>query len=229
MGLRRLCCILALVLVGFVARAQTGAYFCTSPGALLRYERVAAFTGKPWWVHTEKIDLVRPVSGGCEVTVTSDIKSDSGKSPIKAPFTSTVVVRADGTVVVDVAKAAEEAAKQMFSAFDFKSSGGVSLLPSSLEPGDTLPDIHAVVSWGGVKMTIDYDNRVVLRRETLTVPAGTYDCLVVQEHKLERAPFHRRERITLTWYTPGIGMVRHETSFPDSRPETVEKLVSIKR
>ncbi len=230
MVLRRLFVASALVCACFAASAQTKAFFCTSEGAVLHYERVAAGTGKPWWTHTETVDAVRRSGGGeLDIDVTSFITSDTGKSPLKEPVRSTVTVRTDGTVEVDVAKAAQEAARQMFSAFDFTSSGGVSLLPATLSPGDVLPDIHAVVSWAGIKMKIDYTERFVLRRETITVAAGTYDCVVVSERKLEKAPLHRRERLTLTWYAPGIGMVRHDTNFPDSRPETVETLVAVSR
>ncbi|MBO4476073.1 MAG: hypothetical protein J5737_05090 [Bacteroidales bacterium] len=213
-----------------LAQAQPKSYFCTSSGTTLHYERVAAGTGKPWWVHTETVNAVsRRPDGGLDIDITLAITSKTGKSPVKEPVNSTVLVRADGTVVVDVARAAEEAARQMFSAFDFKSSGGSSVLPVNLAPGDVLPDIHAVVSWAGLKMTVDYTERSVLRRETITVGAGTYDCLVIQERKLEKAPLHRRERITLTWYTLGTGMVRHDTNFTDGRPETVESLVSVSR
>lgn len=230
MGLRSFISAITLFCACLAAPAQDRAFFCTSAGTRLHYERVAAGTGNAWWTHFETIDAVRRLDGGgLEVDVTSTITSKSGKSPVKEPVSSTVVVRADGTVEVDVAKAAEEAARQRFSAFNFTSSGGVSLLPATLAPGDVLPDIHSVVSWAGIKMTIDYTGRSVLRREKITVPAGTYDCIVVREHKLERAPLHLRERVTLTWYAPGIGMVRHDTNFPDSRPETVETLVAVSR
>ena len=42
-------------------------------------------------------------------------------------------------------------------------------------------------------------------------------------------PLHRRERITLTWYAPGVGMVRHDTLLTDGRTETSEVLVSVER
>ena len=201
------------------------AYFCTSQGTVLHYQRFAAGTDKLWWDHSESIDAVRAVPGGLEIDVTSTITSPIGKSPVKEPVHSQVFVRTDASVEVDVSAAAAEAARQRFAALDFTSSGGVSVLPPNLVPGGRLPEIHSVVQWTGIKLTIDYTEREVLRTETITVPAGTFDCVVVKEHKMEKAPFHRRERVTLTWYARGIGMVRHDTLFTDGKAETTEVLV----
>ena len=66
-----------------------------------------------------------------------------------------------------------------------------------------------------------------MRRETITVPAGTFDCVVVKEHKVERAPLFKRDRITYTWYALGIGLVRHDTLFTDGRRECSEQLTRI--
>ncbi len=57
--------------------------------------------------------------------------------------------------------------------------------------------------------------------------AGTFDCIVVREHKLEKAPLMKRDRITLTWYALGYGMVRHDTFFINGDVETTEQLESI--
>jgi len=216
-----------LTLLVSPAASAAEAYFCTTPGAVLRYERRAAGSGELWWRHSETIGSVRAENGVTTIDVTSLIVSENGKAPVKEPVRSKVRVLADGSVEIDVARAAEEAARQRFSAFDFTSSGGSSILPADLKPGDVLKEIHAVVSWSALKLTIDYDGRKVLRRERITVPAGTFDCIVVREHKLEKAPLHRRERVTLTWYAPGYGMIRHDTLFTDGRTETSEVLVSI--
>ncbi len=206
-----------------------GAFFCTEQGTVLKYERRAPENGRLWWVHTESIDEVTPCEEGFTVDVTSSIKSTIGKSPVKEPVKSSIVVRRDGSVVVDVSRAAAEAARQKFSAFDFSSSGGTSVLPATMAPSDILPDIKAVVSWAGIKLTISYTERIVLRKERISVPAGSFDCIVVQEHKLEKAPLHRRERITLTWYAASLGMIRHDTMFMDGSMETSEVLTEIKR
>lgn len=97
----------------------------------------------------------------------------------------------------------------------------------NVKPGDTLDEIHGKVECAGMKLTIDYTERKVLRREKVTVPAGTFDCIVVQERKVEKAPLMKRDSITLTWYALGYGFVRHDSLLPDGSVESSEQLVSI--
>ena len=137
------------------------------------------------------------------------------------------MVHPDGTVDINISDAVSIAAKQRFSLFDFKPKGGISSMKSTIKPGDKLEEIHGGVDWAGIKLSMDYTDRTVIRRETITVPAGTFDCVVVKEHKLEKAPLYKRDRITLTWYAYGIGLVRHDTFFLDGRQECSEKLYAI--
>ena len=221
---------LLLTLIGTVClAAPPQGYFFTTPGATLHYERYAPGSDVLSWTHKSKIKGKQTLEdGSLKVDFTTTIISGKMKSPLKSPVSSFVTLHPDGTVELDVAQAAVVAAKQRFSAFDFTASGGTSLLPASLKPGDTLEDIHAVVAWAGIKYTIDYTERKVVRQESVTVPAGTFDCLVVREHKLEKAPFFKRDRINYTWYSKGYGMVRHDTFFMDGEEETSEQLVSIR-
>lgn len=213
---------------GLAAQSFPPAFFCTRPGASLRYERREPGTGALSWTHISSIGKAHELAdGNVKFDFTTAINSGKMKSPLKGPVSSHVVVHPDGAVEMDVAQATLMAARQRFSVLDFTARGGTSLLPSGMKPGDRLKDIHGVVEWGGIKYTVDYTERKVLRRETISVPAGTYDCVVVQEHKLEKAPLYKRERITLTWYALGYGMVRHDTIFTDGVTETTEQLVSV--
>ena len=203
-------------------------YFHTTPGNTLHYVRHAPDSEDISWIHNSRIGAKKPLDdGSIEVGFTTTIISGKMKSPLKSPVSSHVILHPNGTVELDVAQAAVMAAKQRFSIFDFTASGGTSILPATLKPGDRLDDIHAVVSWSGIKYTIDYTERLVLRRESVTVPAGTFDCIVVREHTLEKAPLMKRDRITLTWYALGYGMVRHDTFFINGDVETTEQLESI--
>ena len=69
--------------------------------------------------------------------------------------------------------------------------------------------------------------RTVLRRETITTPAGTFHCIVAREFKEETAPMHHESQWSDTWYAPGVGYVRHDELDSKFRPKTMEILVSI--
>ena len=60
-------------------------------------------------------------------------------------------------------------------------------------------------------MKITVIQRQVLRFETITTPAGTYNCIVIREQKSEKGMGRNRHTIADTWYSKGIGMVRHDT------------------
>ncbi len=214
-----------------IIRAETpiskNGYFCAKPGTVLRYERYAP-DGKHWWNQSTKIDSTAfGEDGTIKVGFTSTVKSIDVKAPIKGSVSSCAFVRKDGTIEINIAEAAATVAKNRYSAFKFKASGGMSSLSPNVKPGDTLDEIHGKVECAGMKLTIDYTERKVLRREKVTVPAGTFDCIVVQERKVEKAPLMKRDSITLTWYALGYGFVRHDSLLPDGSVESSEQLVSI--
>ncbi len=205
-------------------------YFCTTKGTELRCERYGPEGNKHWWTQTISINDVRKRNdGGKEIKFATTVVSDKVKSPIKGTVNSTAIIYNDGTVEVNISEAAAIVAKQMFSAFDFQASGGTSRMAPTIKPGDTLEEIHSSVDWNGIKMTIDYWDRKVIRYETITVPAGTFDCIVIREHKMEKAPLHKKDRITYTWYALDYGMIRHDTFFTNGRQECSEQLHSVSK
>ena len=218
---------LALSIGTALAGQPQKGYFCVKPGTTLHYERYAP-DGKHWWNQTMVIDSAKPGDDGTlEVGFTCTIVSFEVKAPIKGSVSSTSLIHQDGTVEINIADAAAIVAKNKYSIFKFKASGGVSLLSPDVKPGDTLEDIHGKVECAGMKFSIDYTERKVLRTERVTVPAGTFDCIVVQERKMEKAPLLKRENITLTWYSLEYGFVRHDSLLPDGSLECSEQLVSI--
>ena len=222
-------CLVAALVITLETQAQTTkAFFCTEPGTTFRYERYSGSGEEHWWTQTTKVNTVTPQEdGSLRVDFTTTVKAYDVKSPLKEPVSSYAQVREDGTVEVNMAEAATIVAKQSYSAFNFKSSGGISALPAKLNVGEPLEEIHARVSWAMFAFTMDFTERSVLRQETITVPAGTFDCMVVRERKRERAPFLKRERITDTWYAQGYGLIRHDSYFTDGTQECSEQLCAI--
>ena len=79
-----------------------------------------------------------------------------------------------------------------------------------MKVGDKLPDTHCELRSGMLKLVIDITDRMVLRRETISTPAGTFDCIVTRQHKVEDAPLHHVDTWSDSWYAPGIGYVRYD-------------------
>lgn len=215
------------VLTPLCAQNYPKGYFCTTKGAILKYERRTPSSGELWWRHTIYInDVTQRSDGALDIAYSMLFQSEQVKLPIEGSVLALATVLNSGDVQVDVAATTASALKSIFKTLTLKSEGGFSTLKAVATKGDTLQDVHAVVSWRAFRYTIDYTERRVLHHETIRVPAGTFNCIVVREHKLERRPFYKNDRITLTWYALGYGLVRHDTFFPDGRLESSEELVS---
>lgn len=88
-------------------------------------------------------------------------------------------------------------------------------LPNSLSVGQTLKEGNAtmIVSNQGMKlmtMTIRVYNRKVEANETISVPAGTYDCFKIT-YDVESKVLFKIQGKAAEWYAKGIGMVKQET------------------
>ena len=87
-------------------------------------------------------------------------------------------------------------------------------LPKELEVGQTLKDanMNMAINMSGIKMnmSINMINRTVDAKESITTPAGTYDCFVLSynsEMKMGMThTFSFKE-----WVSEGIGLVKNET------------------
>ncbi len=83
--------------------------------------------------------------------------------------------------------------------------------PVDMKAGDLLPDASIKVSLNEMmNMTINIRNRKVEGQETITTPAGTFDCYVISQTS------ETKMVVTISidskdWYVPGIGSVKSES------------------
>ena len=87
-------------------------------------------------------------------------------------------------------------------------------LPANLNPGDELEDasISISLSSGGMKimsMNVQITDRKVEGMESVTTPAGTFDCARVSYTVLTKSMFSMTTK-AIAWYTKGIGTVKTE-------------------
>ena len=89
---------------------------------------------------------------------------------------------------------------------DYMPVGDLSTVPADINVGDRLEDSRITVKILSVfTATNTYSNRRVTARETLTVPAGTFDCLLIEDEETftGAGPFAVK-----TWIAKGKGIVR---------------------
>ena len=219
-------CVLLLLSVFFSCHAQEP-YFCTTPGTSLSYNRYDSQTGKLTQTTLLEIKSVKPWNGGRRIEYFMTLKKANGKDMFGGRTAQSVYVDADGNSHWNLAATVTGLIKNYLKRADVSSRGDISLLPATLTPGDTLPEVHCELFWGKFRLTIDVIQRQVLRKETITTPAGTFNCTVVRERKTENAPLHHWDHVSDNWYVQGIGYVRHDVYNDDMQVMYSEILWSI--
>ncbi|TMM52225.1 hypothetical protein FEE95_21295 [Maribacter algarum] len=88
-------------------------------------------------------------------------------------------------------------------------------LPNNLEVGQQLAEANVVakMNMSGIKMNIEVNtiDRKVLSKETVTTPAGTFECYVLIETIASKTMGANIQINSKTWLSEGIGMVKNET------------------
>lgn len=225
--MRRLGAITALLLVSLAANAASP-WFCETQGRRLAYVRHNAETGKVKWRYTMTFDKVGGGAEGRTVDYTYDFRKPGGAQMYGGPIGMSAHVSPAGDVTLDIAATMQAVFRSMFPKAKVVSEGGLTVLPAVLEPGDSLPDASAVVTVHGMKYTVSVTERSVVRRESLKTAAGTFDCIVVSEHKVENGLGRNRDVLNYTWYAVGVGEVRHDTyDWKTRKLQTFETLESI--
>lgn len=88
-------------------------------------------------------------------------------------------------------------------------------LPNDLSVGQVLDDANVTVkmSMGGINMTttVDTTNRKVEKQESVTTPAGTFECYVIYSDTESKAMMVKQSFPSRVWLAEGVGMVKQET------------------
>ena len=207
--MKRILLIMTLLLAGFAAWAGEP-YCCTTPGRTLVYERTKA-NGRFERTVTMEYTTVRRSGSARLVDCILTVRGPGGRELYGGPSQQTTVVTADGTVEQNLAESLRTVLHNMFPGASQSAEGTPAILPADMKPGDKLPDGRCTVKTGIMTHSMEIIEREVLRYERITVPAGTFDCVVVRERKIERGIGLGRDTVCENWYAPGIGPVRHDS------------------
>lgn len=214
---------LLLVCTGLWAQG----YFLERTDVTLEYVRRSVADSKISWRHTVSVADVTETGSHTKYITESLFTKQNGKPLYKtAVIETTLVDKNSGSVSLDVGGAMASYVKAR-TGLNATSTSVLSVLPASIAPGDTLMPVVAYTKVGPLTYKVIVSERKVLRRETISVPAGTFDCIVVSENKSETGPGHNRYVTNISWYSKGIGYVRHDT-YVKGKLDTSEVLESIK-
>ena len=207
---RRFLCLMCLITLWEINLWAQG-YFLDNTSATLEYVRKDAGDGKFRWRHKINVTDVKETDTHTFYTTRSVFTKQNGKPLYHDDvLEKSIVDKSTGDVSLDVGQAAASYINAR-TGVNATCKCVLSNLPAQIQPGDTLAPVFAQAKVGPLTYQVSVTDRKVLRRETISVPAGTFECIVVQEHKVESGPGHHRDVVNVSWYSKGVGYVRHDT------------------
>ncbi len=167
--------------------------------------------GKEASIAKHKVVSLDNESDGFKATIEMEIADPKGKNVTKGSYSMECK---DGVIYMDMTSMLDPRTVESFSSMEMEMSGDALEIPRNPEPGQTLPDgtLTMKASAGGLglmTMTLSVTNREVGDKETVTTPAGTFDCIKISQESEMRAVIKKKFKST-SWYAKGIGMVKTE-------------------
>jgi hypothetical protein len=121
----------------------------------------------------------------------------------------------DGNFYVDMQSLVDPKSMEAFKDMEVSVDANALMYPSVLIAGQTLPDASITISaaTGGVNLmnlVINISNRKVVGSESVTVPAGTFDCYKITYDVETKMMFKIVSSVT-EYVNMGVGSVKSET------------------
>ncbi len=132
-------------------------------------------------------------------------------------YTSDYGISCDGNVVrIDFKSLMNEQMMSQFGEMEMDITGTDVELPNNLSVGQELPDsnVNLKMKMGGavnMNMNVETINRKVEKKESLTTPAGTFDCYVIYSETRTKMMMGNQTQPSRIWLAEGVGMVKQES------------------
>jgi hypothetical protein len=150
-------------------------------------------------------------SGGDKVgTINSKMSDGKGKEITNMSFD----VSCNGEVVsIDFKSLINPQIFEQFGNMDYEITGTNLEWPNELSVGQTLPDATMVmkINMGGINMNMDMliTDRKVIGKETITSPAGSFNCFVLTSTSVMKMGVSQRST-SKQWIAEKVGTVKSE-------------------
>ena len=139
-----------------------------------------------------------------------DIQDAKGKSLATSEYEIKCI---DDGIAVDFKSLGAPGTMEQFKDMEIEISGTNLFIPNKLDVGSDLPDAEMNMAIKGspiaMNMGVKITNRQVSGQETITTPAGTYNCVVLS-YDFETKMGIKVSGSAKQWLAEGVGMVRSE-------------------
>ncbi|MGB5668148.1 MAG: hypothetical protein WBM53_15005 [Maribacter sp.] len=154
--------------------------------------------------------VVKEVSGNT-ATIFYEMHDDKGKMMTSSEYG---VKCTDDGVTIDFSSMMSPEILGQYEDMEVEMSGTDLLYPNNLSVGQSLPDADVLMTVKmpplNMKMNMNFYNRKVEGNESVTTPAGTFDCYLITYDSEAKMGFKMTNSNKL-WLSEGFGMVKSET------------------
>lgn len=157
------------------------------------------------------IDYVVKESNGDTALLAYEMHDEKGKLILTSEYG--ISCENDG-ISIDFNSLAAPGLMEQYKDMEIDVSGTNLYLPNNLSVGQTLPDADLLMNVSmnpiNMKMTVKVFDRKVVGEETVTTPAGTFDCIILSQ-STESKMGVKVTGSSREWYAPEVGMVKQES------------------
>ncbi len=206
-----LCLMLVAILAGFVSYSQDCGYYPVKKGTFMRYQSLDA-KGKV--TGTSRVTMLDVMQTGDASLF--QVKAEAWDEKDKPQPSREYTMKCEkGQFTVDMQSLVDPKSLEGFKDMEISFTGTDISYPSTLSAGQVLPDANVTIgpASGGMallKMTINITNRVIVGPESVTVPAGTFDCFKITYDVDTKFGIKVSTKAT-EWLNKGAGTVKTET------------------
>ncbi len=200
-----------LVLSSFVTAQECSKYYPMIEGTTLQYTNFNK-KGKSEGVATYMVTNVETSGDVTNATMAIELKDEKGKEIYKTDYNFTC---SGNMVTIDYESLVPSSMFEQYEGMEMDISGTDIELPNNLSVGQQLSDanVSVKISMSGINMntTVDMVNRKVEKQESITTPAGTFNCYVIYSDNMMKAMMVKQSMPSRVWYAEGVGMIKQES------------------
>ncbi|MDN3724748.1 hypothetical protein QRD02_10160 [Aequorivita sp. SDUM287046] len=201
--------LLHLVASGVVAQNDCGKYYPFSEGAkfqITTYDKKDRVSG----VIDYTVLDIKNVGSDKIGTVNAIISDDRGKEIVQTSYN---VICGGNKIAIEGKSLMNPQIFQQFGNMEYTINGTDVEWPNTLAMGQTLKDANMdmKIDMGGIKMHMEMamTERKVMGTETVTTPAGTFECFVIT-YIMDLKMGMKEQSTAKQWIAEKVGMVKSE-------------------
>ena len=160
---------------------------------------------------TAVVDYVVKESNGDSALFAYEMFDDKGEPVLASEYW--ISCENDG-ISIDFKSLAAPGMMEQYKDMEVDLSGTNLFLPNNLSVGQTLPDADLLMTVSmapiNMKLTVKIFDREVVGEETVTTPAGTFDCIILTQ-STETKMGMKVSGSSREWYAAKVGLVKQES------------------